>query len=1379
MIDETEKMLNQLEINFKKFKNPESAGEIIESLKMKLNSLKSDSSSSVDIHNNSPSSLNNKSQSQSFSEAILSSPSNNIKSKSKRKVNTVDKMDKVKNNSLVESNNDSSNSVKNNNKQIKNNHEIEELLEKERSKDEMFEHIEDMLEQLNNPDILKNMKKREKSNENNSNVKKIYNNENVENLGIKHKIVTESIKEVNKILELKTENKSIDKLDLENNLELKKNDLVKNSKDLGVNNAIIETVEKNINGEKKRKVNKRKVDVIEKNTGSINESKSNKKTRSSPRRSKSNIDKEKENNRNNNNGSLDKELKKKNSEIEKLENNSPSKSKVEEHGFKLYQKRMQEKRRKLQENNNKINESFTRINEKEKLSNESLVQEKNIIESIDINNKEKKNVQLDEQNITLLDISPTKDSIKDNNSNLIYNKNELNNNSSLNKNDDTISIKPVTLSKDNESPSLNRILNVNSVNVTPIKPTSILKKSSTGSSKKKSVSFDSNINIKIIPSIPQTKKVPIRSPKKTDDITSFFASLSSPSKPSKQTIFSKFSAKLLNQYGLSPLSNRKFIRPNKSNSSLYTKNNLFIDDKSLRSYSKVSNLNKVLDKNNPERKFAEVSKKLNQIFSIPYNSKPKESPIIKNMSLNKDSLFHSPNNSTPFKEPIFNNENVIINNAPQVDNNKLDNDNTDKQQFKEIKSNTDVMEKIFMNDDRENVETKEKNYNDFNILKKLVSCKEKSESDSKTGQNDINKLQNENDPTETAYSNSIKAVNKELNAAKEKSTTDTIVDSENSNKIIDNINKSKSNDINMNDIVNKNERKHNDELIINTVININDIEIKGKKDKSFVNKSVVNLDNNNNNCKNNNDISFTNNVVINLINGKDKADDIGKDDISIVNDTVVNHDMTEDKNKNNSIINNNFIIDDKNKDEYLITDNPTINHINNINEELLFSVKQNKFNIEKNEAITLENNDAININDTTSNEENKSDNIYNDENESEKINIHNIDNVIIGDTNKPVNQTKNNVVSIDNINSIMNIIKNNDINEKSDEKMSINNNNVSLGNNKLVTNVDVNDINGIANGNNELLTNTNDIMIDNKAEPEINTNIFAEEMLNNSENQEKRISSKVEDNKDKEENSNIPENSNNNNITDRVVNNNNSSYKIINNESLLSQPLSMENSTIDAIKDKNNTEKENESASLNDNDNMNEKVYSQENIDVYMELDEYLTQNNDNLLLNNDNGLISDNNIDSEENKNKVSLNEYQYSIYKSEDNNILANENSVQQNSKDSIIPEKITYCNDNHSKENFIKDEIEYKKGLQFIENHIGNNKYYQSMKMFYDMFTPSNENLKIFEIGNNKSKEHDNENITNCVCQDCMICKNRSFNNSISNNNFEIDYSNWKFY
>ncbi|ORX33709.1 hypothetical protein BCR36DRAFT_375951 [Piromyces finnis] len=147
-----------------------------------------------------------------------------------------------------------------------------------------------------------------------------------------------------------------------------------------------------------------------------------------------------------------------------------------------------------------------------------------------------------------------------------------------------------------------------------------------------------------------------------------------------------------------------------------------------------------------------------------------------------------------------------------------------------------------------------------------------------------------------------------------------------------------------------------------------------------------------------------------------------------------------------------------------------------------------------------------------------------------------------------------------------------------------------------------------------------------------------------------------------------------------------------------------------------------------------------------------------------------------------LTLNE-QYSSNNANNVNTLLDENINNCNDDDSMILDKFSYNNESkneiQTKENNIYNEKEYKKGLHYIENHINKNNYYQSLKVFYDMFTPaSNETQKIFEIGNTRSKEYDNTNMTNCTCRNCFICKNDSIK-TVSNDKFKIDYTNWKFY
>ncbi|ORX33710.1 hypothetical protein BCR36DRAFT_56996 [Piromyces finnis] len=140
-------------------------------------------------------------------------------------------------------------------------------------------------------------------------------------------------------------------------------------------------------------------------------------------------------------------------------------------------------------------------------------------------------------------------------------------------------------------------------------------------------------------------------------------------------------------------------------------------------------------------------KKLNQIFTLQHNNKLNESranSIKENSLINISSSVSSPIKSQ--NNPTSNVNNVNTNkttNGQPINNNNYNNDysNNKQIQFKEIKSNTDVMEKIFLNDDHENIEVKEKHFNDFNILKKLISDKEKNKNENSIIKEESNKQQ--------------------------------------------------------------------------------------------------------------------------------------------------------------------------------------------------------------------------------------------------------------------------------------------------------------------------------------------------------------------------------------------------------------------------------------------------------------------------------------------------------------------------------------------------------------------------------------------------------------------------------------------------------------
>ncbi|ORX58530.1 hypothetical protein BCR36DRAFT_409041 [Piromyces finnis] len=1158
MIDETEKMLNQLEINFRGLKNTESANKMIESLKIKLKALKSDTIS----NSNSKSNIEDDSLSKPFSDIPSLSSSSNEEVKNKKKEKSIEK----ENNEIEIRNKgkplNSINEIKN---IIIDNSKIEKSSEKEKNNNEMFNHIENMLEQLSSPDILKNIKKRDSIiNKNNLKKNKDKSEESSEER-FNDKI--EDTKEIIDQSVLNNTNKTIACTDD----KVKKFDLTENSKDtdkIGISS--IKSIEKN-NIEKKRKATKRKISDINKNSIISNEDKLNKRNQSK-----------------------------------------------EENGFRLYQKRIQEKKKKIQENNTKINESFTRINEQEKNINKSPVQEKiinnsnSLAESINDNNKEqdfKAVVQPENQNIF---------PIKDKNDNLNTKKYEINNTNDFNeknklehhnlskdqnKNDIVNNIEIDKVNEKGNNQSLHKKVNVNSPNRTPIKPTSILKKSTSESYKKKSVSFNTNIDIKVIPSIPQTKKIPIRSPKRTDDVSSFFASLSPPSKQNKHTIFSKYSSSLLNQSGLSPLSSRNFIRQNKSSSPLsFIKSNLFIDNKSLKNHPKIinetknySSFNKNFESNNPERRYAEASKKLNQIFTLQHNNKLNESranSIKENSLINISSSVSSPIKSQ--NNPTSNVNNVNTNkttNGQPINNNNYNNDysNNKQIQFKEIKSNTDVMEKIFLNDDHENIEVKEKHFNDFNILKKLISDKEKNKNENSIIKEEI-KQTTENNKIGIIKNNSINEDKFELSSTKEENEkNDNNLLKDNTNNKTDKneiINKNNKNDCN---IVNTpTEDKCDNKLLVkNSTINHNSSE--NKKDELIINSSIINIDI----IKNE-----KNDIIYNVNNSEINLDNKRKTEISTQNDSLINPHNVENIDKRNTL-------NKKNKSE-----------INSNNSEIIIeNATKNKYSQEKSHIDSTDKSYNIELNDNN--------------NSSKK-------------TKRPV------------------------------------------------------------------ITNNKEL---NKYSKSLEDNIVKNILINENENEN--------------------ENKIKNNIMDEFDFGN-----ITENEKCIS--IHHENDTC---------VKSNELLPISIKKNHNNKY---DEINVIKE--KHLT------------------------------LNE-QYSSNNANNVNTLLDENINNCNDDDSMILDKFSYNNESkneiQTKENNIYNEKEYKKGLHYIENHINKNNYYQSLKVFYDMFTPaSNETQKIFEIGNTRSKEYDNTNMTNCTCRNCFICKNDSIK-TVSNDKFKIDYTNWKFY
>ncbi|KAG4099610.1 hypothetical protein H8356DRAFT_1666071 [Neocallimastix lanati (nom. inval.)] len=95
------------------------------------------------------------------------------------------------------------------------------------------------------------------------------------------------------------------------------------------------------------------------------------------------------------------------------------------------------------------------------------------------------------------------------------------------------------------------------------------------------------------------------------------------------------------------------------------------------------------------------------------------------------------------------------------------------------------------------------------------------------------------------------------------------------------------------------------------------------------------------------------------------------------------------------------------------------------------------------------------------------------------------------------------------------------------------------------------------------------------------------------------------------------------------------------------------------------------------------------------------------------------------------------------------------------------------------------EIKNSLNYIQKHIANNNYYQSMKTFYDTITPSKGKTKLFEFKNeyllDQFDVHSNTNVSlTCICQNCIFCRNkRSIESPRSKDHFKIDYTNWRFY
>ncbi|ORX34609.1 hypothetical protein BCR32DRAFT_165923 [Anaeromyces robustus] len=209
----------------------------------------------------------------------------------------------------------------------------------------------------------------------------------------------------------------------------------------------------------------------------------------------------------------------------------------------------------------------------------------------------------------------------------------------------------------------------------------------------------------------------------------------------------------------------------------------------------------------------EVSNKLNRLFTSPLNSKYYSTKshlinskhFISGISPSKNSFLLSRKDYITPNGIEMNSINKRIINNQDDDNDDLNNSN-EKEEFTEIKSNFNVMEKIFMNEDHENIETKEKNYNDFNILKNMINNKKNNNKIIEENVSIINNKSNEIPKENNKIDGNAQSTNE--NNINNKDKVDIIINNELSKDQKENANNQKI--ININDINNdKNSQNQN------------------------------------------------------------------------------------------------------------------------------------------------------------------------------------------------------------------------------------------------------------------------------------------------------------------------------------------------------------------------------------------------------------------------------------------------------------------------------------------------------------------------------------------------------------------------------------------